>query len=159
MEDGSLRPQPARWLWIAAIWTTVALFSATQNVVVMRAEGMHHAWTELFLYLAFSWLPSALSTPVVLYLGRRYPPFRIKAFSAWAIHLIASLAICVVWAGWMTVMERLMNPWADPSFPRPFVPVWLDKFYNELLASFLLYVAILAVGQMLESRERLALQQ
>jgi LytS/YehU family sensor histidine kinase len=83
----------------------------------------------------------------------------MKAFSAWAIHLFASLAICVVWAGWMTVMERLLNPWADPLFPRPFVPVWLDKFYNELLASFLLYVAILAVGQMLESRERLAFQQ
>jgi two-component system LytT family sensor kinase len=159
MEDGSLGPQPVRWLSIAAIWTSVALFSATQNVVVMRGEGMHHAWTRLFVYLAFSWLPSALSTPLVLYLGGRYPPFRMKAFSAWAIHLFASLAICVVWAGWMTVMERLLNPWADPLFPRPFVPVWLDKFYNELLASFLLYVAILAVGQMLESRERLAFQQ
>ena len=124
----------------------------------MRAEGMHHAGQAL-LCLAFSWLPSALSTPVVLYLGRRYPPFRIKAFSAWAIHLIASLAICVVWAGWMTVMERLSQSWADPSFPMPFVPGWLDKFYNELLASFLLYVAILAVGHLLESRERLARQQ
>ncbi len=159
MEDGSPRPQPVRWPLIAAIWTSIALFSATQNVVVMRAEGMHHAWTKLFIYLTFSWLPSALSTPLVLYLGRKYPPFRIKAFSAWTIHVIASLAICVVWAGWMTVMERLLNPWAEPSIPGPFVHVWLDKFYNELLASSLLYVAILAVGQMLESREHLALQQ
>ncbi len=160
MEDGvTPRLQPVRWLWIAAIWTAIALFSATQNVVVMRGEGMHHAWTELFIYQAFSWLPSALLTPLVLYLGRRYPPFRIKAFSAWTIHLTTSLGICIVWAGWMTAMERLLNPWADPSFPRPFVHVWLDKFYNELLASFVLYVAILAVGQMLESRERLAVQQ
>jgi two-component system, LytTR family, sensor kinase len=159
MHDSTLRPQPVRWLWIAAIWTAVALFSATQNVVVMRAEGMHHAWTKLFIYQAFSWLPFALSTPIVLHLGHRYSPFRIKAFSAWAIHLIACLTICVAWAGWMTVLERLLNPWADASAPSPFVHVWLDKFYNELLASFLLYVAILAVGQMLESRERLAFQQ
>jgi two-component system, LytTR family, sensor kinase len=159
MHDSTLRPQPVRWLWIAAIWTAVALFSATQNVVVMRAEGMHHAWTKLFFYLALSWLPFALSTPIVLYLGRRYPPFRIKAFSVWAIHLAASLAICFIWAGWMTAMDQLLNPWADPVPSRPVVDMWLDKFYNDLLVSFLLYTAILVVGQMLESRERLARQE
>jgi two-component system LytT family sensor kinase len=159
MEANPLPPQPVRWFWIAAIWSSVALFSATQNVVVMRAEGMHHAWAKLFIYLLLSWLPSALSTPLVLYLGRRFPPFKARAFSAWAIHLTASLVICVTWAGWMTIMERMLNPWADPTSPGPFLHVWLDKFYNELLASFLLYTAILAVGQMLESRERLAHQQ
>jgi two-component system, LytTR family, sensor kinase len=65
----------------------------------------------------------------------------------------------VIWAGWMAIMQRLLNPWADSRPPGPFVDVWLDKFYNELLASFLLYIAILAVGQMLESRERLTHQQ
>ena len=42
----SKRPQ---WFWIAAIWTVAGLFNATQTVLVMRAEGMHHAWAQLFV--------------------------------------------------------------------------------------------------------------
>jgi hypothetical protein len=154
MQDSPLHPVP--WFWIAAIWTGVALFSATQNVLVMRAEGMHHAWTHLFIYLLFSWLPSALATPIVLFLGRRYPSFQVRAFSAWAIHIMASLAICVVWAGWMTFMDRMLNPWADPSAPGPLLHVWMDKFYNGLLSSFVLYTTTLVVGQILPERATLS---
>ncbi|HET9307942.1 MAG TPA: sensor histidine kinase, partial [Candidatus Sulfotelmatobacter sp.] len=63
-----------RWFWIAAIWGGIGLFDASQTVFVMRAEGMHHYWTRLFLTVFVSWLPWMLATPVVLRLMRRYPP-------------------------------------------------------------------------------------
>ena len=64
----------SRWLWIAAVWSGVGLFDATQTVFVMRAEGMHHDWARLFVTLLLGWLPWALATPLVLNLGRRYSP-------------------------------------------------------------------------------------
>src|SRR5713226_359423 len=54
------------WLWIAAIWFSVGLFDATQTVVVMRTEGMQHAWAYLFVTLLLLWLPWALATPLVM---------------------------------------------------------------------------------------------
>ena len=54
-----------RWFWIAAFWLGIGLFDASQTVFVMRAEGMHHAWTALFVTSVLSWLPWALATPMV----------------------------------------------------------------------------------------------
>jgi hypothetical protein len=78
-----IRSETPRWFWIAAIWSGIALFDATQTVFVMRAEGMHHAWAQLFVTLLLSWLPWALATPLVLRLGRQYPPARWRRFSTW----------------------------------------------------------------------------
>jgi LytS/YehU family sensor histidine kinase len=36
-----------RWRWIAAIWFAGGLFDASQTVLIMHAEGRHHAWLPL----------------------------------------------------------------------------------------------------------------
>ena len=82
MNAKEITTRPPRWHWIAAIWFAIGLFDATQTVVVMRAQGMHHAWTELFVTLLLSWLPWALATPVILRLGKRYPPVLVRPFTS-----------------------------------------------------------------------------
>ena len=148
-------PQSPRWFWIASIWLGVGLFGATQNVMVMRAEGMHHAWMRLFLTLLLSWLPWALATPPVLYLGRQYPPLRLAPL---LVHSVACLFIGLVYAAWDAYLELLLNPYANPSTPA-FLHFWFDVFYNRLLESLILYGCILLVAHMLASRERIAQQQ
>jgi two-component system LytT family sensor kinase len=148
-----------RWLWIAAIWSGVGLFDATQTVFVMRAEGMHHLWVRLYGTLLFSWLPWALATPLVLGLGRKYPAAQWRRLSTWLTHLAACAAIGLVYAGWTSIWEELLNPWALSPGPEPFAHLWLHKFDNGLLAHLILYSIILLVGTMLDSRERLAFQQ
>ena len=63
-----------RLSWIGAIWLGVGLFSATQNVVVMRAEGMHHNWLELFMAQLLGPLVCAVATPVTCRLAQIFPP-------------------------------------------------------------------------------------
>jgi two-component sensor histidine kinase len=150
---------PPRWRWIFAIWFGIGLFDATQNVVVMKAEGMRHAWSHLFVTLLLSWLPWALATPTVLRLGRRYPPMKLKPLSTWIIHILACSIIGLIYSAWGATLEVLLDPWAYPSGPRPFTAIFFNKFYNGLLASSFLYSAILIVSHLLDSRERLALQQ
>jgi two-component system, LytTR family, sensor kinase len=53
------------WLWIAAVWLGIGLFDATQTVFVMRAEGMHHAWTKLFVTSLLSWIQSCFLASTV----------------------------------------------------------------------------------------------
>ncbi len=159
MEPGQLRINPARWFWIASIWLGVGIFDATQTVVSMRAEGMHHAWVSLFFTLLLAWLPLALATPLVLRLGRRYPPTQLRPVSTWLIHLAACAGICLVAAAWTAGLEELLNPWQYSANPGPFLHLWLPGFYKALLPYLFLYSSILAISYVLESRERLARQQ
>jgi two-component system LytT family sensor kinase len=158
MEKGSIVARPVSWKSVAAIWTGVALFDATQTVVSMRAEGMHHAWTELFLTQALSWLPLALATPLIFRLGSKYPPVQLRQWRMWSVHVTAWLSICLVNTAWIALLEWLLNPWLSPA-GSTFLGLWSRKFYAGLLSFSILYAMVAAIGQMLESRERLAAQQ
>lgn len=158
MDSDRLRPQ-SHWLWIASIWFGIALFDATQTVFVMRSAGMHHAWGRLFVTLFLSWLPWALATPIVLALAHRYPPGRWRQSSTWMVHLAAFAAVGLVHSTWRAALDVWLDPWANPDGPYSFGKNFSNVFYNSLLAYLILYITILIVDAMLDSRERLALQQ
>jgi two-component system LytT family sensor kinase len=146
-------------IWIASICLGVALFQATETVVAMRAEGMHHPWVRLFTTLLLSWLPWALATPSVLHLGRQFPPLRRWSAFTWLKHFSVCMGINVLSAAWTAGLEELLNPWAKPLSPEPFAPLWLDKAYNGFFQSVFLYSVILTVSHLLESRDRLVYQR
>jgi hypothetical protein len=144
--------------WNLSIWFAIALFSATQTVFVMRAEGMHHAWTALYITQVLDWLPWLLVTPLVLRLGQRMP-IEHPSWVAVISHLLTCATIDVISSAWTGLLEEVFNPWANAASAGPFVPLWIDHVYNRLLQSLFLYAAILAVGYIVRSRERLARQQ
>src|SRR5882724_3395015 len=141
--------QPHVWIWTASIWFVFGL----------RGEGMHHAWGRLFWTCVVSWIPWALATPLVLRLGRRFPPVKLRPLRTWLVHLVSALVVGLTFSGWMTCLEVLLNPYALAVPRAPFLSIWTDRFNNGILADFLLYGTILIVNSVLESRERLAQQQ
>jgi two-component system, LytTR family, sensor kinase len=146
-----------RWFWIAAFWLGIGLFDASQTVFVMRAEGMHHAWTSLFITSVLSWLPWAVATPLVFRLAAKHPAAQWRQIGFWTRHLAACAAVGVVYAAWVAMWEELLNPWSAASV-NPFLHLWPQKFFAGLLSFVILYGIILLVASMLDSRERLAYQ-
>jgi two-component system, LytTR family, sensor kinase len=159
MDSTSPCVKPARWLWIVLIWLGVALFSAVQNVLVMRAEGKAHSSVRLFVMLLLSWLVWALATPLVLRLARQYPPGRFMPISMALVHLGACSIIGLVSAAWEALLEVVMNPALKSPPPGPFRALWLDTLYDEVLLYISLYAALLAISYILDSKERLVRQQ
>lgn len=159
MDDQTRPVQPTRWRWIVAVWSGIALFDAAETVVGMRADGMHHAWGRLFLSELLCWLPFALMTPLILRLGRKYPPTRLRPFSTWAVHLGTCLAMNTLEAAWTAWLTWTLNPFAMSSSHGTYGQILFTKFYGALVLSTMLYAAILAVGHMLDARERLAWAQ
>ena len=158
MQTEAVRPSPPRWPLIVAIWSGVGLFDATQNVVVMRAEGMHHAWPNLFLLLASSWLPWLLATPLVFRLGQRHPLGlrRASSMRGVALHAILWLGLSLLSALWISGLEVVLNPWNPLAPPPPFRALFFDKAHQQLLSALILYACILMAGHALASRESLA---
>ena len=153
--SASLSP---RWFWIAAFWLGIGLFDASQTVFVMRAEGMHHAWTSLFITSVLSWLPWAMATPLVFRLAAKYPAAQWRQHGLWARHSAACAAVGLVYAAWVAMWEELLNPWSAATV-NPFLHLWPQKFFSGLLSFVILYGIILLVASMLDSRERLAYQE
>jgi len=122
----------------------------------MRAEGMHHDWVNLFLLLLGTWLPWALVTSFVMRLGRNFPLLPLRSVAPWLRHLAAWLCIDLVESGWGAALEYVLNPYTPDVKPHSILHLWQSRFYNELLASLVLYYCILMAGHILDSRERAA---
>ena len=149
-------PEPPRWYWIAAIWAGIGLFEATQTVVVMHGEGMHHVWLKLFVYVLIQWLPWALATPVVMRLGSLYPLLPPRSAMCWLRHLGAWLLLIVVANGWGALLEEWLKPFAPDTLPAPLLLLWRERLTGQLLASLILYYCILMAGHILDSRTKAA---
>ncbi|MGC2193526.1 MAG: histidine kinase [Terriglobales bacterium] len=150
----SSRPA-SQWRWIAFLWLAFALVNATQIVAGMRAVGMQHAWTRLFLTVLASWFVWALATPVVLYLGRRFPPMHWRPLHTWVVHLAACFAIGLAYSAWAAYLQLLLQPWGYAQVTQ-FGKKAFSVFYAEFHLFLILYAAILAINYTLESMHRLA---
>jgi two-component system, LytTR family, sensor kinase len=154
-----IRPRLRRWIWIASIWFGFGLLDAMQTVLVMRGEGMHHAWVKLFATTVVSWLPWALATSLVLRLRRRLIYAKLLPLLKWLAHAVVCATIGLVFAAWMAWLEILFNPYANLSPPGPFADLCFGEFYQGVLSSLILYTGIITAGYVLDSKERLVFQQ
>jgi two-component system LytT family sensor kinase len=147
----------SRWRWIAAIWFAGGLFDASQTVLIMHAEGKHHAWLPLFGTELVSWLPWALATPLVIRLARRHPIVRGMSVRTVAVHLAAFAAISAVAEAWSAVLQVLFNPWGNRQWPT-FVDTWSTTLLFQVLTFLIAYVLILTVTFVVDARESVARQ-
>ncbi len=146
-----------RWRWIAAIWFAGALFDASQTVLVMHAEGRHHAWLPLFGTELMSWLPWALATPLIIRLARRHPIVRGMSVRTLAAHLTAFALVSSVAESWSAVLQMLVNPWESRKWPT-FVDTWSTTLLFQVLTFLIAYALLLTVTFVVDARERMARQ-
>ena len=146
-----------RWRWIAAIWCAGALFDASQTVLIMHAEGRHHAWLPLFGTELVSWLPWALATPLVIYLARRYPIARCMSVRTLCVHIVAFALISAVAESWSTVLQMLFNPWNNRKWPT-FLDTWTTTLTFQVLTFLIVYALILTVTYLVDARDSMARQ-
>jgi two-component system, LytTR family, sensor kinase len=156
----STEPQPPAFSWrlIAPIWIGLALTTGTQVVIGMRAVGMRHNWIALFLVSAAVWLVWAIATPLVLWLGRRFPPVKALGWKGWSWHVATVAAIGTIDACWMAALQLILNPFAvgrwNPSYRNLAIEAFYGRFHVDLIA----YAAILAIGYTTDSLRRLAIR-
>lgn len=148
----------ALWLPVAGAWLALALFDATQTLVTMQAEGMHHAWVTLFVVTAAGWAAWALATPAVLAVWRRFRlPSRKPA--AWLAHGALCLTIGAVWTAWTAFLESATNPFAYAAGSAPFLTLWRDRFFGSVVGDVIIYGAIISLSIAVETSVRLARQE
>lgn len=145
-----------RWLFIIGFWTFFGALNGSQMYLGIRSEGMDIPLSRVFAWQMLGWIPWALLTPAVLWLGRRFPLERPSLARNLAVHAAACALVAAAHAAIFTVANMLLSPFE--STPRPF---W-ERFYGRLTSQFhidlLIYGAVLgtsyAVGYYARFRER-----
>jgi len=150
-------PNATPWRSIAALWLAFAFINASQIVGGMRAVGMHHAWARLFLVVLASWIVWPLATPLILRLGRRFPPTNWHSPRVWAAHFAACLAVATLYCVWTAGLQFVLQPWGSDAQVTKFWQTAFYVFYGEFHIFLILYAAILAIDFTFESARRLAL--
>ena len=116
-------PRLPAWLRTAlvlcAIWCVPALILATSYYTVMSLKGDSLTFVEALLWRIPEWQVWAVATPLIVFLGRRFPITR-KPWQSVPIHLvanavIASADIVVYWAcgAWLGIEPFDTTPLFD----------------------------------------------
>ena len=142
-----------RWALILVVWTTFGLLNAAQETITSTLRGAPTPWSTALLQwmpVAYAW---ALFTPVILWLGRRFPFERTTWVRSAAVHaVICSVFVFVLLLGYTFYTATLLSPApaSRPSFDRA-----VQRFVVWLLWDGLLYWGVLSVGYVVEHQRRL----
>jgi len=143
-----------RWGVILSIWTAYGIVSSANQYLSMflsRGEVTLSWWQSVLLQMpqAYFW---ALSTPLILKLGRRFPFERGRWVSSALVHLPSSLALvfCVdLGFTWIYGRVAPIPPNALPLFSRA-----VRTFATWALSDSLLYWIVLSAGHAVQHYSR-----
>jgi two-component system, LytTR family, sensor kinase len=145
----------SRWPVIVGTWLGLGFFTAIQNVVFLRNQGLQLPWLRTTFEFLFMWLPWMVATPLVLELARK-SSLRLRPHSTWFKHVAAFVSISFITAAWFSCLDELITPtivhgsyWDD----------WFSTLEMQGFFFFVLYCSVLLVGYTVEYRQRLQRQQ
>lgn len=145
-----------RWLFILGFWTFFGALNGSQMYLGIRSEGMDIPLSRVFAWQMLGWIPWALLTPAVLWLGRRFPLERPGLARNLSVHAAACALVAAAHAALFTVANLLLSPFE--SRPRPFLEMFYGRLTSQFHIDLLIYGAVLgtsyAVGYYARFRER-----
>jgi len=141
---------------VMVVWLAFSLLSASQAVLEMVSEGMHHPWVRLFLMVALSWMPWVFGSSWVIRLCREHPPTEWRDPRTWFRHLSLYAALALAYAIWIACLQEVLRPFGAGSLQPPFIALSMAYFISRLNIALLMYVAIVAITHTFDARVRLS---
>jgi signal transduction histidine kinase len=135
-----------KWTIIVGFWVFFGLLNASQLYLGLLMEGMHLSIWRVFATDVVGWLPWIPATPIVLWLGRRFPLERQTWWRVLPVHLIACLLIASAHLAFATYINILISPFGPRTSPRSFWESFLGRATSQFHLELLIYAATLGVS-------------
>ena len=124
-------------------WTLLALLFAPQTYLANLRAPRPLTWTEAFIANSALFYVWAVLTPLVMWLGRRFPIDRGRIPARVAVHFAASLAVTVIHLVGVSQLNMLVM--SNPQEYRPPVPA-IALIVGYGATDVMIYWGLLAAG-------------
>ncbi len=144
-------------MWAASFcfWTALGLLYTSQLYVGTVLEGMHHSfWRLLVWQLGGCWYVWFVATPVILWLGRRFPFERAAWRASLAVHVVASTALSLVHTAWVVLSTIQLRPFDEMQKESAFWDMFEGRWMSQLHLELIVYGMILGFGYALDYYRR-----
>jgi two-component system LytT family sensor kinase len=144
-------------VWAASFcfWTALGLLYTSQLYVGMRLEGMQHSfWRLLVWQLGGCWYVWFLATPVILWLGRRFPLERAAWRVGLSVHILASTAFSLIHTAWVVLSTLELRPFDAMQHESTFWEMFRGRWTSQLHLELIVYGMVLGFGYALDYYRR-----
>jgi hypothetical protein len=140
----------AYWIGASVFWGAFALFTTTEVYMGMLDHG--HSYARLLAAQLVAWQPWALATPLIAWLGRRFPviPFRPRHA---ALHMAAAVVMAALHVAFYVAVVFWMRPFDDRT-PTGFSPALYGSLAGRLHSDVVVYLATLGASYAVEFYSR-----
>jgi two-component system, LytTR family, sensor kinase len=147
----------SRWrfaLLVLLCWTVPGLITTTVGLTLnRRPDEPELPLVPIFVSQLSVWWFWAAATPIVWWLGRRFPLERQRLPRSLPLHVLGAFVSGSLFAGSSAVIIRLSFPASAGTEP---LAQWFQTYLaSRLPIGVLLYFSLLGIGAALESRKRL----
>ena len=163
--SGGGRQRALKWAAVFVFWTSFGILNASQLYLGLRSEGMRdHSFGRMFAWQIAGWWFWAAATPLVLWLGRRFPFERAAIARSLPVHAAACVAVSAAYTLYAASLMLALRPWGAATNPPPFAALFFGRLLSQFHIDLLIYFAIVGVGvalgyyARLRERERQAAQ-
>jgi signal transduction histidine kinase len=140
------RARRQRWAAILGFWTCFGLLNGSQLYLGLRLENFPVRVWLLLGWALLGWLPWAALTPIILWLGRRFPFERASWPVALVVHLTAGTLLSALHLACFTYITIKLSPFGRDPRPHSFWELFLGRATSQFHIDMLLYGATLGVS-------------
>ena len=159
------RPWLLTWGLSFCFWTALGLLYTSQLYIGLRLEGMNHAlWRLLLWQMVGCWYGWFVFTPLILWLGKRFPIERSTWKRHLPLHLFACCLLALLHSVFFIEMTLLIKPYDEMMRYKPFLNLLWVRLASEFHLELIVYGMILGIGyafsyyRRFRERERRAMQ-
>lgn len=145
--DEARRRWLVKWGLVWSFWTALGLLYTSQVYIPMSLEGMNHSFWRMLAWQLFGcWYFWPLVTPLILWLGKRFPLERSSWKRSLPVHLAASTVLAAVHSAQAVLSTIWMRPFDEMSGNRPFSTMFWGRMTSEFHLELIAYGMIVGVG-------------
>jgi LytS/YehU family sensor histidine kinase len=112
----------------------------------MRQAMPNSFWTLLLWQLSGIWYGYIFTTPVVYWLGKRFPVDLSSRKRNLIIHITALILIALFHAFLFTISYNSVVPFGDQQVVFPFFTFFIDQFSSQFHVELMVYVMIIGIS-------------
>ncbi|HEV7902613.1 MAG TPA: histidine kinase [Pyrinomonadaceae bacterium] len=135
-----------KWGFVAGFWLFFGLLNASQTYFGFRMENFPVPFWPMFWWQMLGWGSWAFLTPLVLWLGRRFPLERASWVRGLLVHLPACVLTSAAHIAFFTYLTIQLSPFGAEEHPRRFSEMFVGRLTSQFHIDLLIYAATLGTS-------------